>query len=560
MLSSLLSLALTSTPLASAAEGEAEKPDLPVTFTEEFKLRYWSQDQTLETDEGEVHAYDYVEQVNRLSASGSFGDWTVNAQVDEVALFRNQFYLDDELVVERELVDPDAFSPTPGFSYLNVEKLMVRHQGETATITLGDHYASFGRGIVLNLNRNVDVDVDSSIQGVKAEWRPGAWDVTGVIGQINRQQVYMTNPNVGISGDKRHAVAGLRAERYGLGPANVGVHGVAWSFTEEAGLGAGFQELGTTPDALAGGATVEVFGVGGVDWFLEADGFGFPTDTLFGGQETEPGYAVYGSAAIYWGLTTWLVEGKRYKNAERLNSLLGPEFYEVATGPTLEYERATTEDSSAALNSNDIYGGRVRLDISAAQGVVPYAAVTVLRDKELGGLHFNEVPETIIHPVGGLELTIDHWAVLLNMGYRIDDRDGTEGGSDRQLHGDLDFKFPLGHGWLGNISSGIERYQWGNNPLQQTDYFETENAVSIQYGSKIGLIGYLDYSDNPLIDTTGNLADDLYGALEIQFKPTSAITMKAFYGAYKAGIRCSGGQCRMMPGFEGARFTFVGTF
>ena len=62
------------------------------------------------------------------------------------------------------------------------------------------------------------------------------------------------------------------------------------------------------------------------------------------------------------------------------------------------------------------------------------------------------------------------------------------------------------------------------------------------------------------MNTTGNLSEATYGGLELQVKPTPALTAKAFYGAQKAGIRCSGGQCRLLPGFEGARFSLVGTF
>ena len=62
------------------------------------------------------------------------------------------------------------------------------------------------------------------------------------------------------------------------------------------------------------------------------------------------------------------------------------------------------------------------------------------------------------------------------------------------------------------------------------------------------------------MDSTGNLSDAVYGAAELQVKPMSALTIKAFYGSYKAGIRCSGGQCRLLPGFNGARLSLVGSF
>ena len=65
---------------------------------------------------------------------------------------------------------------------------------------------------------------------------------------------------------------------------------------------------------------------------------------------------------------------------------------------------------------------------------------------------------------------------------------------------------------------------------------------------------------NPLLDTTGNLAENLYGAVEVQWQPNSQTDLRLFYGAYKDGIRCSGGQCRQLPGFEGARVSFNGRF
>ena len=60
--------------------------------------------------------------------------------------------------------------------------------------------------------------------------------------------------------------------------------------------------------------------------------------------------------------------------------------------------------------------------------------------------------------------------------------------------------------------------------------------------------------------STGNLGEDLYGAVELQWKPQPATTLKAFYGAYRAGIRCAGGQCRQLPGFNGAKVALTTTF
>jgi hypothetical protein len=569
----LLLFLFSSLQSAEAAEGES-KMKVSTTFNNDFEIRYYVLDDRL-PDPDDVPVFNYVEQVNRLNATAATGPWALETQVDEVALFANQYRLDDELRAERTLVSDDVFSPLPDFSYATVEKLRGRYEKPSVVFTVGDTYAAFGRGIALNLNRNVDIDIDTSIQGVKGLFRPGAWDVTVVAGQLNRQQVFQDNVNGEIYGDLRHAVGGARVERFGLGPANIGAHGVAYDFVEETGWKPGFEELGSSPDAVIGGATAEVLGVGGIDWYVETDVFGFTSDTLPASRanlENKPGYATYVSAAFYPGKTTWLVEGKRYFQAERVNSLLAPELYEVVVAPTLEYERQITEDSSATVNSNDIWGGRVRMDYTLKPGeLVPYVSQALFRDLELGGLHFNESPETVAHTLVGVEYIRDEFSALINAGYRIDVRDN--GGSrkdrgslpgpddsDRQLHGDAAIRFPVGSLLAGEAQVAAEVYQWGVNPFQQQDYVEIETGWTLQRGSAVALTWYTDLTTNPLVNSTGNLTDALYGAAELQVKPSPAWTLKAFYGAYKAGIRCSGGQCRLLPGFEGTRFSVVGSF
>lgn len=562
-----------------AEEGARKKgPAVTALFSEDLEIRYRIMDDRLPGFE-DKQVLNYVEQVNRFTGNVRAGPWSIYGQLDQVALLDNAFFLDDELFFERDLLAPSTWSVLAGGkastlgdsgwdrfarnSFINLEKIRAGYEQGKISFHLGDVYAAFGRGIALNVNRNVDIDIDTSIQGVKALWRPGAWDIQAVWGQLNRQQVFQDNPNIGLVGDRRHMVAGLRAERFGLGPVNLGAHATLFSFVSEEGWKAGFDNVGTTPDVVVGGLTGEFQGLGPTDWFVEADIFGFPTADVFGGDAdlVQLGVAGYVSGAVYAGPTTWLVEGKRYFNAERVNGLLTPELYEVAIAPTLEYERAVTEDSAAALNSNNMWGGRVRMDWAAKPGeIVPYWSLGVFRDLEVGGLHFNDVPETIYHPMIGLEYTVDHAAVLANLGLRFDDRDGSDKGTDRQLHGDVLAKIPLTDKWFIDLSVGAEWYHWGVNPFQQHDYLEMETAFTVQQGSFISFIWYTDYTTNPLIQSTGNLAPAVYGAGEILIKPSNALTVRAFYGAYKAGIRCSGGQCRVLPGFEGARVSLQAAF
>lgn len=553
---------------------------MATTFSDDLEIRYWKSDRRL-TDFPDLPVYNYVEQVNRITALASSDEWRAFVQVDEVSLWANRYVLDGTLYKERDLLQPDVRWPFEHEgarwfpdTYANIEKVYFQRETELATVTVGDTYAAFGRGIALNVNRNVDIDIDTSIQGAKLVLRPGAWDLVALAGQLNRQQIWQDNPNILLSPNNRHAVAGVSAVRYGLGPATVGVHGVGYAFASEPGVAEGLSAAADGPDVLIGGVWSEAM-LGNVDAYVEVDRFLHPTPITFGGAEPEPGVAAYGSANIYAGAVTVQVEGKHYVNAERVNGVISSELYEVAIAPTLEYERQITEDSSAAVNSNDISAAKVRVDWAAVpQRVIPYVQVAVMRDRDvLGGLHFNTTPETIVHAMAGTETRLDDVSVVFNGGYRLDIRDDGKArplnapssacgtiDMDRQLHGDIDVNFPLPLGMNADITSAIEWYCWGVNPLQQSDYVEMESSMSVEVREGFTVIGYADLTTNPLVDTTGNLSDAWYGALELQVKPVDGLTLKAFYGAYKAGIRCSGGQCRLLPGFEGARVSATANF
>ena len=332
-------------------------------------------------------------------------------------------------------------------------------------------------------------------------------------------------------------------------------------------------------DLVIGGATLELMGVGGFDAYLEGDAFHYTPEGeladsshgaeggFFGGQ------AFYGSLAAYPGALVVLLEGKRYHGTAPLaDRTARDEFYAVATPPTLEYDRAITIDSNAALASNDITGARLRVDWSAIPGkFVPYVSSGYFVDRDLlHGLH--TVPETIVHPLLGLEWLDGKRSVLFNAGYRVDDREGDEFGADRQTHGDVVVQVPLVGETHLNLNVAGEYFIWGENGSDlgetQPEYIEFETSMTLAYGPDYAATLFCDYTTQVPFNDEGNLFPDafdgeerpLYGAVELQWKPDPATTVKAFYGAYKSGIRCAGGQCRLLPGFEGARLAVQSAF
>ncbi len=541
-----------------------------VQFTDDAEIRYYFSDEKLAGFE-DRRIHDYVEQVNRLNALLSQrwdnGDGlSVHLQLDEVALFSNRYRLDGVLYHSWQLYDPTVQSPWPD-ALIEVEKLGLLYRGGFGELAVGDTYASFGRGIALNIKKNTDIDIDTSIRGARAVIGTGDTQLTVVSGLSNRQQISQDQPNLSIFKDVAHMVSGARIDRYGLGPVDVGAHGVVYRFGRDEAAGQDpFIRYAEPLDAAVVGASADAWGVGGVDISAEGDLFAYLSPDMVGAVDsgdfqTQYGYAAYASVSAYPGRTSILVEAKSTRDTERINSFVAADNWEVAAVPTLEYERVITEDSTAAVNSNDIHGGRVRVDYSLQDGLlIPYVSVLGLRDLDTTGLHFNSSPETIGHVVGGFALAGSGITSQLNLGARVDVRDETAEGMDRLVHLDGDISVPVGgHNHI-ELAVSVKQLAWGDNVQQQSDFLEMENGLVWVHGEHWLFAVYQDWSDNPLVTSKGNLGEDLYGATEITWKPGPNASLRAFFGAYKAGIRCSGGQCRSLPGFEGARLAYTGTF
>lgn len=557
-------------PAPAPAEAPVEPPKggllagVAVHGAEDFRFRYWHVPEKLQDFE-DRDILDYAESVDRLDLSTGTERWTLGARVDAVALFANRYILDGDLHHERDLVGDGLYSPLPD-AYFVLEKAFGEVRGSRGSATLGDSYVSFGRGLALNLVKNTEIDVDTSLRGARGVLHAGSWDVTAATGWTNPQQIALENPNEALQPGLRHGVHALRVERWGIGPFNLGLHGVATRYERAFDADAGpWVAYGGLPDAIVGGATVEALGLAGLDWFVEGDVYHYAGE----GLPDELGHAIYASVAAYPGRFSVLAEARRAYGTEPINAYAAPDDYEIAAGPTLEYERTITEDSAAAVNSDDIVGGRVRVDLrlggDLATTLIPYVSVAGFRDEDLGSLHFNPTPETIGHAVAGLQFIRNELHVLANAGGRVDVRDpganGEDWGADRVAHADVDLSVPVGGPFTLEATASALRYLWGVNPFPQADYVDVSTSLALKVGAPWTVILYSDWSDNPLVKSEGNLGrEELYGAAELQWQPGPATTIKAFYGAYRAGIRCAGGQCRQLPGFEGAKVSLTTAF
>ncbi|MFK7929338.1 MAG: hypothetical protein AB8H79_14180 [Myxococcota bacterium] len=543
----------------------------------------------------------FVEEVTRVTGRANTGRWSFQAQIDQVAfiglphivdgesktntpIMYAPCFLDDGICVSNPFGNTDNRSADR--FYMNPEKLAVSWTGDNVEVTVGDFYGAFGVGSSLNLNRNVDNDTDTSIQGVKVVARPGDWEVTGVFGTLNNQQVFQDNPMPSLlDGDRRHIVAGARLERFGLGPADVGIHGVMYDFVSDKGMRGALDELGSAPDVVSGGASTYL-SAGGVDWNVQADVFAYPEADLdpriwAEGETKAPGHALYGAGVWFWGNTTWQAEFKRYKNVYRMNNVVPvAQGFQIVAPPTMELERAINIDTAAVTGSNDLTAGLLRVDIEAADGVLPYIALGVGRDTDtVNAAQKSPVPESIFQIQAGAEILRDHWSLILDAVGRVDRKDRSDGinyGEDVQLYAAADIKAPLPIGAGTQISLIGHHFNPGATGEGEAEdlkantpsWHEFNASCTVLATSNLGITGFYDHTTNPVagsgaIGTGGNLSEKwpaAYGAGELFWKPSSSWTIKAFHGGYAAGIRCSGGQCRNVPAFTGSRISVTGTF
>ena len=101
-------------------------------------------------------------------------------------------------------------------------------------------------------------------------------------------------------------------------------------------------------------------------------------------------------------------------------------------------------------------------------------------------------------------------------------------------------------------------FWWGDE--DHYDFLEMQNALVFRRGKYWDFTLYQDWSNNTQLTSKGNFTDELYGAFEVRYKPGPERMLRLLMGSYKAGIRCSGGQCRILPGFEGVEFAYKQNF
>ena len=82
----------------------------------------------------------------------------------------------------------------------------------------------------------------------------------------------------------------------------------------------------------------------------------------------------------------------------------------------------------------------------------------------------------------------------------------TAEGQDQLQHVDGDLQVPMPWGDGLELAIDVQLYQWGINESQQTDFIRSNNSLGYHRGEHWVFVWYLDFNDNPLVPTLGNVS------------------------------------------------------
>jgi hypothetical protein len=609
--------ALAAEPEAAAkAEAAPERQsDVRFEITEATTLMYaWdNRDSTPNNVATEVNDHFGV-WYNRLNAQASTGGFRFGLRLDNAWYFTSPDVTETALDLYASRPDePGGLSP-PAYFRLKVDetgrelsnryinwiypaKLYATYAARDFDVTVGDFYAELGHGIVLSVRKRDELASDDSLRGARANAHLRAGDVRLGFSAMGGS----ANPLRIDEGSGRYLGVHHSVTPGWLAITEAGMpRAIETDFVPEAEECADFGTCSYAPDRLAAGQLSFELGqlklgtqgsllvrqaplspdivrsadrITTASQTLElatADGSGSlsleaATQKLWqddGEDELPAGFALYGSATFARGPLVLLIEGKHYR---RLFPLLANtsvararEFSQVAWNapPTAEASYIDTEFDNF---NTCVTGGRARGDVEFLRGVSAFGwlgyfetfAESVPNDRcEVSARTRNRVYDL----ASGFEFRSRDARArdALTLGARFDDADAEIQSSTgpthtfyREFYARYDLIHPLGGPFALELH-GVHRRRRRTLGGPENPWFEGEHVTGLEVGAAWSFAAGLEYDTNPL-------PPDWFVNGVVRFRPTPESSLALFVGQRRGSLRCVGGVCRVVPGFEGVR-------
>ncbi|GAB4509364.1 MAG: hypothetical protein Tsb0020_25860 [Haliangiales bacterium] len=469
----------------------------------------------------------YGELFEKLNLASTLGRWRLSLRLDTATFLSNPA----ADVVGR-------YTP---------EKLSVSYQARALSVTAGDAYVSFGRGLSLSLRKVDELGLDTTLRGAKLLLHMGDLDATVVAGYANINNV---DEATGRSVDDPYdLIAGAQAQLRVADRVTVGAHVSGVLFRDALGF------------ALSDDYTDRVLQVGATaDAPRLLEDLGLYVEGMVQSVSTEPAaehelaYALYATATAYLGSSASLLfEGKLYGPLTPLNPNLDSPFDGVvySSPPTVERVLQPLENPQ-----RDIAGGRARFDWRHSPALLTYVNYGLFRDW-LGYADpamVGQIRDGTIHDAyAGAELRWNDsrsWAIGAG-GYRAVYLDGPTGLVRGDGHFEVDIAQALTSSWSLTLHAiHLERTKRSSAILDER-FREGTIDAGFRLRPWIAVsVGY-DYTTEP----TQPERDYLHGNLAWDITPSS--NLRLFVGSARGGLKCVSGVCRVFPPFEGAKATLT---
>lgn len=410
-----------------------------------------------------------------------------------------------------------------------------------ASLTAGDFYASFGRGLTLSVRKIDELGIDTTIRGGRVTVSTGPLAAQLLAGATNVQNVDNTSQQ--FIEDPDDVLVAAEASLALPGGVELGVRGVQAFFDGTATIG---HEERTT----IGGASLsmaDLFGVAAL--YVEGAVLRHTDEDAAGSARiVDDGGAVYGSLSMFVGTFNLLLEGKHYRKFrfQTADPRLASFGIIYSEPPTLE------RFDQIVPNNSDTTGGRLR----AEYYVQPSG--TRIHANGLFYVYNNREEDPLkegawaLHAYGGVRQD-------LGRGFFVDASGGWREERDLQSdelvlklwHGELDVNLPLGGphnlGLKLNHQSEVKRGVPLNNSFVRGQAVATYSLAPVL--RLAALYGY--NTQNEVLEPVHNIA------AELSWDFTSWGTVTMFGGRIPGGILCVSGTCRNLPAFSGYKLETV---
>jgi hypothetical protein len=462
---------------------------------------------------------------------------------------------------------------------LRVEELFVNYKWGKLKLTLGDDYVALGRGMALSLRKVDDLGFAMSLRGLHLQWRNKRLKLritsgyTNVVNVDGVEEKLIPDPHDFIVGTRLEVKAAKWLRLAGhfvdierrFSPFSLETNDALGPLMSASEQDISFLNPKPVRSMVAGGS-LEVPDIAGkLSAYLEGN---YLTNTKWINatnadnanvvrQESDSGYAIYGSMSGYFGPVTMLAEAKHYRDY-KINASPHPSTYGVP-GLTqvseLQYIAAPTLeriDQRWQENAN-VTAGHLKVDYRLPEGK---------NRLFLSGAFFQDAPTTdeyTIHTYGGWEhKTDDGSRYILQAGFRGEEAPLQPLATRlRMFHADLDCYVKLGgkHDLQFHINHEFRTINPGAGADLEDDYLEGTTYLSWNMAPHWSFTMQFEYLTNKMNCGNDGCSGDpwWYPGAFVVYKINQSSFVRLFGGKGKGGLKCSGGVCRVFPDFEGVK-------